>query len=132
MDTVTSLLIAWLILTLVVFSMSMVNLLGLRSVLDHLRESDPTNWGEDNFVAYGTLASQHSGKLIFLIVFFVEIASLLMGDVRTWLSSNLLLGSLLYLIPLIAATALFAVESFGSKKEAEDPEADAEYEDEAA
>ncbi len=125
MDSVTTLLLIWLGVTLAVLGMSFVNMLGLSRVVDHLRLSNPDQWSEDKFESFMSLASQNLTMLLFVTVFVVEVLSLLFVDVRTWLSDHAVLGGIVYGVPLLAVTGVWIIGKLQSPSAAGDEETEA-------
>jgi hypothetical protein len=120
MDSVTTLLLVWLGVTLAVLGMSFVNMLGLTRVVDHLRLSSPEHWSEEKFESFMNLASQNLTMLLFVTVFVVEILSLLFVDVRSWLGEHPYMAGLVYGVPLLGVTLVWVLGQTASSGQGEE------------
>lgn len=109
MNTSTALFILWMLFTLVMMSVSLISLLSLQSVIDRLRVVDAKNWNENDYQTLQTVVSKNLLWILLIALCVTAVISLAFETVRTWFSENLILASLVYVVPILVLVVVLVV-----------------------
>jgi|LakMenEpi03Aug12_release.lakeMendotaPanAssembly.Ray.scaffolds.fasta_scaffold618033_1 hypothetical protein len=119
MNTSTALFILWMLFTLVMMSVSFISMFSLQSVVDRLRVIDATNWNEKDYQPLQQVVSQNLTWILLVALCITAIVSLAFETVRAWFSDNILVASLVYIVPILILVLVQVARKIKESREAE-------------
>ena len=116
MDSIVSLsliMVTWIVLTLILLGLTVVNLFSLQSVINNLRTTNPTKWSESwatgKYKTMGEIAKENILWMVLVLIVVGEVIAISYAPVREWVLNNLLLGALAFVLPIFAVVITIIV-----------------------
>jgi hypothetical protein len=116
MDSIVSLsliMVTWIVLTLILLGLTVVNLFSLQSVINNLRATNPTKWSDSwapgKYKTMGEIAKENTLWMILVLIVVGEVIAISYAPVREWVLNNLLLGALVFVLPVFAVVVTIIV-----------------------
>lgn len=116
MDSIVSLsliMVTWIVLTLILLGLTVVNLFSLQSVINNLRATNPTKWSDSwapgKYKTMGEIAKENTLWMILVLIVVGEVIAISYAPVREWVLNNLLLGALAFVLPVFAVVVTIIV-----------------------
>lgn len=113
METLHLLLIIWILITVVALTLVILNLLSTQAMLDKLKTTETVKW--QDFKSMSQLALEHILWILLSLVLVSELISISFIEVRSWVGMNRILGSVLYILPILVLSALLIVRRLKNK-----------------